>query len=239
MSEEFDSRKYSRSWKLEWRPWIFVKLSFRELCGSKLSGLHPFDNMVIIHWVKNRLKTERLTVSSWDTNPWSNFCDSHWKLICCNKWDAKTSEISTPPERAVGSHFHAQHSTKTILVFLLADGEASWSLLPSSVSLLSGGTVQPENTYSSILKVTGQIWESQKRISINTNHNYHQRSSPKASHNWSNNKIRFSHKQPSRKRWDARLVEVIKHLPHKVLLLWCHHKKGGQPRLKRHLLPTR
>ena len=27
----------------------FVKLSFRELCGSKLSGLHPSDNMAIIH----------------------------------------------------------------------------------------------------------------------------------------------------------------------------------------------
>ena len=26
--------------------------------------------------------------------------------------------------------------------------------------------VQPENTYSYILKVTGQVWESQKRISI-------------------------------------------------------------------------
>ena len=39
-------------------------------------------------------------------------------------------EISTPPEIAVGSHFHEQHDTKTILVFLPADGEASWSLLP-------------------------------------------------------------------------------------------------------------
>ena len=27
--------------------------SFRELCGSRLSGLHPFDNMAV-----NRLKTE-------------------------------------------------------------------------------------------------------------------------------------------------------------------------------------
>ena len=51
-------------------------------------------------------------------------------------------------------------------VFLPADGEASWSLLPSSLSLLSDGTVQPENTYSRILKMTGQVWESQKRISI-------------------------------------------------------------------------
>ena len=49
-----------------------------------------------------------------------------------------------------------KHGTKTTPVFLPADGEASW-LLPSSVSLLSGGTVQPENTYSRILKVTGQV----------------------------------------------------------------------------------
>ena len=44
-----------------------------------------------------------------------------------------------------------EYGTKTMPVFLPADGEASWLLLPSWVSLLSGGTVQPENTYSSIL----------------------------------------------------------------------------------------
>ena len=33
-------------------PQIFVKLSFRELFGSMLSGLHPFVNMTIIHLVK-------------------------------------------------------------------------------------------------------------------------------------------------------------------------------------------
>ena len=38
---------------------MFVKLIFRELCGSMLSGLHLSDNMAIIHLVKNRLKTER------------------------------------------------------------------------------------------------------------------------------------------------------------------------------------
>ena len=51
----------------------------------------------------------------------------------------------------------SEHGTKNTSVFLPADGEASWSLPPSSVSLLSGDTVQPENTYSSILKVTGQV----------------------------------------------------------------------------------
>ena len=51
-----------------------------------------------------------------------------------------------------------QHGTKTTTVFLPANGEASWSLhLPSFVSLLSGGTVQPENTNSSILKAAGQV----------------------------------------------------------------------------------
>ena len=50
-----------------------------------------------------------------------------------------------------------KHETKTTMIFLPADGEASWSLLPSSVSLLSDGRVQPENTHSRILKVTGQV----------------------------------------------------------------------------------
>ena len=59
-----------------------------------------------------------------------------------------------------------EYGTKTTLVFLPADGEASWLLLPSSVCLLSGGTVQPENTYSHVLKVTGHVWEYQKGISI-------------------------------------------------------------------------
>ena len=50
-----------------------------------------------------------------------------------------------------------EHGTKTTLLFLPSDREASWLLFPSSVSLLSGSTVQPENTYSLILKVAGQV----------------------------------------------------------------------------------
>ena len=46
---EFDSRKDSQSTKLERRARIFVKLIFGEMCNSKLSGLHAFDNMAIIH----------------------------------------------------------------------------------------------------------------------------------------------------------------------------------------------
>ena len=67
------------------------------------------------------------------------------------------SEMSSPLEIVVGTHFYVQHGTKTILVLLPADGKASWSLLPSSVSLLSDSIVQAENTYSCILKVTGQL----------------------------------------------------------------------------------
>ena len=72
-----------------------------------------------------------------------------------------------------------EHGTKATPVFLPADGESSWSLLPSSVPSLSGGTVQPENTYYRILKVTAHVWESQKRKSINTNHSYYSSHLPK------------------------------------------------------------
>ena len=41
-----------------------------------------------------------------------------------------------------------ENGTKTTTVFLPINAEASWSLLPSSVSLLSDGKVQQENTYS-------------------------------------------------------------------------------------------
>ena len=40
---------HSYSTEFEHRPQVFIKLSFRELCDSKLSSLPPFDNMAIIH----------------------------------------------------------------------------------------------------------------------------------------------------------------------------------------------
>ena len=49
MSGEFDSKKDSQSKKFKQRAQIFKKLSFRMLYHSKLSGLHYFDNMAIIH----------------------------------------------------------------------------------------------------------------------------------------------------------------------------------------------
>ena len=90
MSGEFDSRQDSHSTEFEQRPRILVKLSFRELCNSKLPGLSPFatlspgqpliakrcaedevgsfDNMAI-SLIKKRLKSEKQAVSSRDTNP--------------------------------------------------------------------------------------------------------------------------------------------------------------------------
>ena len=47
--QEFDSRKDSHSAKFKLTPGIFLKLTFRELRDLKLSGLHPFNNVVLIH----------------------------------------------------------------------------------------------------------------------------------------------------------------------------------------------
>ena len=51
--EEVNKSKRTR------RPQIFIKPSFWEMCGSTLSGSHPFGYMAIICWVKNMLKTKR------------------------------------------------------------------------------------------------------------------------------------------------------------------------------------
>ena len=135
MSGEFVARKDSHPSKFEWRAQILVKLGFKELCDSKWSELHTFDNTVIF-------------LSS-ETNPWINFSDPHWELICCKKWHPETSWISISLEIAVEVHFHVGHGTKTISVFLPVDGKTSWLLLSSLLSLISGCTVQPENTHFS------------------------------------------------------------------------------------------
>ena len=47
MSQEFYSRKDLHSTKFEQIPSIFVKLSFREMCDSKLPHLYPSDKTII------------------------------------------------------------------------------------------------------------------------------------------------------------------------------------------------
>ena len=64
-------------------------------------------------------------------------------------------------------------------MFLPADQERSL-FLQNVPSLLSSGMVQSENTYSSLTKFTGQVWESQERASINISNYLHQGSSTQA-----------------------------------------------------------
>ena len=99
MSSGFDSRKDWQPPKLERLSWILVKLSFRDSCDLKL----PISEVI--------------------------FCDLYWEFIFKNKWHPGYPGISTPPEIAVGTQFHAWLGMKTSLVFLHADGKASWSLL--------------------------------------------------------------------------------------------------------------
>ena len=65
--------------------------------------------------------------------------------------------MSAQPEVTIGTHPNAGHSIKKVPLFLTADGEASRSVYPSLVSLLSSCTAQPENTYFCIHMVTSQI----------------------------------------------------------------------------------
>ena len=51
-------------------------------------------------------------------NPWSNFCDPCWELICCDKWYLRTSGISTPLEKAERCTSMCEYGTKTTLAFL-------------------------------------------------------------------------------------------------------------------------
>lgn len=64
----------------------------------------------------------------------------------------KQMEILTPLETA--TYLHGRHDSKTTPVVLLIEAEVSLSQLPSLVTLLSGGALQPKNTYSCIVKVT-------------------------------------------------------------------------------------
>ena len=53
----------------------------------------------------------------------------------------------SPPEIAVGTHFHVWHGAKTILVVLPTDEETSCLVLPSLDSLLSGDTATREDLF--------------------------------------------------------------------------------------------
>ena len=66
----------------------------------------------------------------------------------------------------VGTHFPAQDDAKTTLVILPDSGETSWLLLPSSSSYYQATQCHQNNLF---LYFQSQVWEIQKRISININ----------------------------------------------------------------------
>ena len=57
-------------------------------------------------------------------------------------WDLR--HIHTTGNRHTSMH---EHGSKATSLFLPADGETSWSLFPSLVSFLSGGTMLLENIF--------------------------------------------------------------------------------------------
>ena len=85
--------------------------------------------------------------------------------------------MSTPSKIAVETYFHVRRGTKITSVLLLADEEDFCTLLPNLVSLLSNGKGEPENTYSCIPNLTGQVRseKAKKRVNINVNDSYRQR----------------------------------------------------------------
>ena len=99
--------------------------------------------------------------------------------------------------------------------------ELCWLLPPGSISLLSGSTLQPENTYCCILRwplnseIAKKGWASILIIATTSPHLL-----KPVLPDPTKNQISFS--QPNRKRQGARLVDVIKHLFRKVFLLWHH-----------------
>ena len=100
-------------------------------------------------------------MSSWDTNPWSNFCDPHWEFICRNKWHPGTSEISTAPEIAVGTHFHVHNvALKLFLYFyLLMEKPLGHYFQVRSPYYQAAQCNQKTAIPVSSLEVTGQVWE--------------------------------------------------------------------------------
>ena len=122
------------------------------------------------HWVKS-WKKQKGRLWGQETSI-LNFFSPHWELSCCNKWPGVPTVASISPEISVKIHFHAWHGSKnTQLIYQLM--EKSRLVLPSLASLLPGGAILPENTYSCILKVTGL--RKLKTIIISIGLNHHQR----------------------------------------------------------------
>ena len=144
------------------------------MCDSKLSGLRPFDNMAI-SWVKNRSKTlGRLWVH--EAPILKVFLMTLTENSSAVKNDTQEPrEYPHHREQLQGHTSMRNMALKLPQYFNLMMEKPLGHYFSSPVSLISSGTVQPETTYSCILKVTGQVWESEKRTRTNTNHSFYQR----------------------------------------------------------------
>ena len=129
-------------------------------------------------------------------------CNQKTPISVSSRWQGRSEKAKKGKASTLITATTSVHLPKSVSTDLTKK-----SLLPSSVYLLSSNTVQSQNTYFCILKVTGQVWESQKRININTNHSYNRCSSPLVSLNRSNKKFRFSFNHPNKKRWGTWLVD--------------------------------
>ena len=171
MSVEFDSRKDSQSTKFEQKPQIFIKLSFRELCGSKLSSLHPFYSVTILHWVKTGWKQKgRLWVHE------TPILEVIFVTL------TKNSYVTTNDTHRPQKYPHHQNYSITLSSTNMVLKLAWYFYQPMKKSL--GCWFQVQSPYyqtaqrnqktPSAVSSWWQVWESKKRTSINTNHIYYQ-----------------------------------------------------------------
>ena len=132
-----------------WKPWRWVRfdmiLFMRDIYIS--SNLNHLQNSLAAaeHWVKDPNKHKNSHKQ----------CDE--RGISCCEYDGKSMETVTTK----CSEF--PNGGKAVVEQILASEEINKSKTAELWELQSG-----------ILKMTSQVWQSQKRIHINTNHSYHQ-----------------------------------------------------------------
>ena len=142
------------------------------MCDSKLFGLRPFDNMAI-SWVKDRSEKES---SLW----------VHGAPILDLIFVTLTENSSVVTNYSKGTVKCPDHRKYLLLntmalklpwVFLPADGESSWSL---QVWFPYDNTAQCNQETRFPVSLWWQVRseKAKKEYAINTNHRYHQCSSP-------------------------------------------------------------
>ena len=138
-------------------------------------------------------------MSSWDTNPWSNFCGPHWELICRNEWHPGTSEIFTSTSNCRDALPCANMALNVPQYFNLLMEKPLGRYFQVWSSYYQPAQCNQKTPIPTVSLGDKHGLRTPKRIGVYTNHSYHQRSLPKASLNWSNNKSWFSYNQSNMK----------------------------------------